>query len=350
MDGAIHRSTQSPTTNLLPRHDYDAPHLSCQPPPLTAYTTDRYHELCAGHAGSLNVIVPVSQLHTNAARCPRSRASSLGTVHERKKFLASSGHQLHPPSSAMALTSTSTLVILLLLTLVSPSIVRSATRAAPHRDRPSALSLFPQPSLHIFFYAWYGAPPHDVGYLHWTHSVLPHWTPEVTNQHRKEPYVAPGDPGITYYPSRGLYSSHDSDVLEAQMAEMAEMGVEVVVVSWWGQKHKNSSVREQPCTSRPRCRIEVQSRRTHRLSLSHSLCVLSQMDGQGVGSDHCMPAILDAAEKAGVKVAIHVSRSTTSHCTSSPPPNCPFAHACLVSYSHGCVCSWSRTRCAVSTR
>lgn len=151
----------------------------------------------------------------------------------------------------MTLTLTLPLVILLLLTLLSPLLVSSATRSAPHRNRPSILSLFPSPSLHIFFYAWYGAPPHDVGYLHWTHSVLPHWTTEVTNQHRKEPYVAPGDPGITYYPARGLYSSHDSGALEVQMGEMAGMGVEVVVVSWWGQKHKNSSVRTHQPTHNP---------------------------------------------------------------------------------------------------
>ena len=117
----------------------------------------------------------------------------------------------------------------------------------------------------------YGAPPHDEGYLHWTHSVLPHWTPEVTARHRKDPYVAPGDPGVTFHPHRPLYSSHDPEVLHLQMQEMASMLVDVVVVSWWGAKHKNTSI-----------------------------------DGQGVGSDHCMPAILDAAEAAGLQVAIHM--------------------------------------------
>ena len=125
--------------------------------------------------------------------------------------------------------------------------------------------------------------------------------------------MAPGDPGVTYYPARGLYSSHDSEVLEVQMAEMAEMGAEVAVVSWWGQKHKNSSVSTATHVQAGLLfRIEVQSRwRTcicaHLVSRWCVLCC-SQMDGQGVGSDHCMPAILDAAEKAGVKVAIHVSR------------------------------------------
>ena len=117
----------------------------------------------------------------------------------------------------------------------------------------------------------YGAPPHDPGYLHWTHSVLPHWTPQVTAQHRSEPYLAPHDPGVTFHPFRPLYSSHDPAVLAVQMREMASMHVDVVVVSWWGSRHKNTSV-----------------------------------DGQGVGSDHCMPAILDAAADAGLQVAVHL--------------------------------------------
>ena len=158
----------------------------------------------------------------------------------------------------MILSNRLPLLLLLILTVLFPPFANSATRAAPHRSRPSALSLFPSPSLHIFFYAWYGAPPHDVGYLHWTHSVLPHWTPEVTKQHRSEPYVAPGDPGVTYYPARGLYSSHDGAVLEVQMEEMAEMGVDVVVVSWWGQKHKNSSVSKQAWTIESQCDMDVQ--------------------------------------------------------------------------------------------
>ena len=78
-------------------------------------------------------------------------------------------------------------LLLLLLLCISFSQAASSTNT-------SRLSLFPTPSLHAFFYAWYGAPPHDVGFLHWTHSVLPHWTPAITAQHRSEPYVAPGDP------------------------------------------------------------------------------------------------------------------------------------------------------------
>lgn len=181
----------------------------------------------------------------------------------------------HTSSAMNILVPLPLAVLLLIVALLSPSPISAATtRAAPHSKRSSALSLFPTPSLHVFFYAWYGAPPHDVGYLHWTHSVLPHWREEVTNQHRKEPYVAPGDPGVTYYPERGLYSSHDSDVLEVQMAEMAEMGADVVVVSWWGQKHKNSSVSTQH-------RIRYDGQVVHRChSPAHSCCFLNVSDGR----------------------------------------------------------------------
>ena len=160
-------------------------------------------------------------------------------------------------------------LLLLLLFLVTSA--GTASPSPSHNKSYSPLSLFPSPTLHIFFYAWYGAPPTDVGYLHWTHSVLPHWKQEVTDLHRKEPYVAPGDPGVSFFPSRGLYSSRDPVILDVQMAEMRSMRVDVVVVSWWGAKHKNNSI-----------------------------------DGQGVGSDHCVPAILDAAAKHNLSVAFHL--------------------------------------------
>src|SRR5436853_372295 len=45
----------------------------------------------------------------------------------------------------------------------------------------------------------------------------------------------PGDIGSSYYPVRGPYSSADSAVVDAQMAEIAAAGVNQVIVSWWGQ-------------------------------------------------------------------------------------------------------------------
>ena len=142
---------------------------------------------------------------------------------------------------------------------------------ADSSNATSRLPLFPSRELHLFFYAWYGAPPQDASYLHWTHSVLPHWTPSITAQHRSSPYIAPGDPGVTYHPHRPLYSSHDPHTLHLQMQEIRATHTDVVVVSWWGVRHRNTS-----------------------------------MDGQGVGSDHCMPNILDAAAAAGLRVAVHL--------------------------------------------
>jgi glycoprotein endo-alpha-1,2-mannosidase len=97
------------------------------------------------------------------------------------------------------------------------------------------------------------------------------WTPSVNDNYRKDPYIAPLDPGITYYPAKGLYSSNDPVRLSEQMNELHDAGVDVVAVSWWGSRLNNTSV-----------------------------------DGQGVGSDHCMNNILDAAAKHGVKVAFHL--------------------------------------------
>lgn len=149
---------------------------------------------------------------------------------------------------------------------LNPSTDQQSDQSNVHSIKP-----FTKREVHAFFYAWYGAPPVDDQYYHWTHGVLPHWTPSVNENYRKDPYVAPLDPGITYYPSKGLYSSNDINRLSEQMQELYEAGVDVVAVSWWGSRLKNTSV-----------------------------------DGQGVGSDHCMSNILDAAARHGVKVAFHL--------------------------------------------
>ena len=175
------------------------------------------------------------------------------------------------PRCTPLLPSLLTTSLVLSLLLSHPPHTFATTPSNATSSPLSRLSLFPSPQLHVFFYAWYGAPPHDAGYLHWTHSVLPHWTSAVTLQHRSDPYIAPHDPGVTFHPHRPLYSSHDPHTLRIQMHELASTHTDVVVVSWWGVRHRNTSV-----------------------------------DGQGVGSDHCMPDILDAAAAAGLRVAIHL--------------------------------------------
>jgi hypothetical protein len=34
-----------------------------------------------------------------------------------------------------------------------------------------------------FYYVWYGAPDTDGSYMHWNHSILPHWSAQVRAQH-----------------------------------------------------------------------------------------------------------------------------------------------------------------------
>ena len=57
-----------------------------------------------------------------------------------------------------------------------------------------------------FYYPWYGTPPHDGSYQHWS-------------QHG---HVPPDDIASAYYPARGLYSSADRLVVGAQMDEIRE--------------------------------------------------------------------------------------------------------------------------------
>jgi len=69
----------------------------------------------------------------------------------------------------------------------------------------------------IFYYPWYSTPARDGGWAHW--------------------YVdRDGAPVLStaYFPSRGLYSSSNAKVVDAQMREIAEAGVDTVIVSWWG--------------------------------------------------------------------------------------------------------------------
>jgi glycoprotein endo-alpha-1,2-mannosidase len=74
------------------------------------------------------------------------------------------------------------------------------------------------PSVAIFYYTWYGTPQVDGDWLHW-------------GQGETNP---PTLIGSTYYPARGVYSSASPATIRSQMREIAESGVDTVVVSWWG--------------------------------------------------------------------------------------------------------------------
>jgi glycoprotein endo-alpha-1,2-mannosidase len=70
-----------------------------------------------------------------------------------------------------------------------------------------------------FYYPWYATIAQDGQVRHWDQGG----------------HTPPDDVGSDYYPSRGAYSSTDPAVLDAQMAEIADAGINEIVSSWWGQ-------------------------------------------------------------------------------------------------------------------
>jgi hypothetical protein len=71
----------------------------------------------------------------------------------------------------------------------------------------------------IFYYPWYGTPATDGAYRHW----------------QQNGHVPPGDIAASFYPVRGAYSSSDERVVRAQLREIAQAGIQEIVVSWWGR-------------------------------------------------------------------------------------------------------------------
>src|ERR1044072_1241125 len=79
--------------------------------------------------------------------------------------------------------------------------------------------LTPSERVGIFYYPWFGTPQRDGRYVHW-------------RQGRSHP---PARVASGYYPARGLYSSSDTLVVDAQMREIAAAGIGTVIASWWGR-------------------------------------------------------------------------------------------------------------------
>jgi glycoprotein endo-alpha-1,2-mannosidase len=100
-------------------------------------------------------------------------------------------------------------------------------------------------SVAIFFYPWYGNPDRDGDYEQWSQNG----------------HAPPWDIYSAYFPQRGAYSSSDARLLDRQMAEIAGAGVDVVVSSWWGP---------------------------------------------GSPTDRRLPAVLRAARRNGLSVAVHL--------------------------------------------
>ena len=75
----------------------------------------------------------------------------------------------------------------------------------------------------IFFYAWYGTPARDGGYVHWGQGGLP-------AADRDRVGFLPGCEGRTRRPTLA--------VLRAQLREIASAGVDTLIVSWWGTRER----------------------------------------------------------------------------------------------------------------
>jgi glycoprotein endo-alpha-1,2-mannosidase len=87
--------------------------------------------------------------------------------------------------------------------------------AISHELEPSDLAA----RVGIFYYPWFATPRNDGHYAHW-------------QQNGVRP---PLEVASSFYPARGVYSSADALVVDAQMREIAAAGIGVVITSWWGR-------------------------------------------------------------------------------------------------------------------
>ena len=104
----------------------------------------------------------------------------------------------------------------LALLLTAASCAWPAAVAAHELDPDPAA---PSARVGIFYYPWFSTPQTDGHYGHWQQGgTLP-----------------PLNVASSFFPARGVYSSTDTLVVDAQMREIAAAGVGVVISSWWGR-------------------------------------------------------------------------------------------------------------------
>jgi hypothetical protein len=90
--------------------------------------------------------------------------------------------------------------------------------AAPGMSAPGRAADRARGEVAIFYYPWYGTQARDGAWQHW-------------QQHGNTP---PAQIASGWFPARGPYSSSDPAVIGAQMREIASVGIDTVIVSWWG--------------------------------------------------------------------------------------------------------------------
>eukprot|EP00662_Eupelagonemidae_sp_cell21_P037978 gene37978-32504_t len=122
----------------------------------------------------------------------------------------------------------------------------AALAAAAHGTAAAACA---PPAVHAALYLWYGTPEHDGKWMHWDHKSLPHWDPAVDARHPKR---------VWRPPSEAHAPSADRATVSRQFRELRDAGVS---------------------------RDDADS---------------------GANTDLLLPAVLDAAHDAGVKVSVLV--------------------------------------------
>jgi hypothetical protein len=186
--------------------------------------------------------------------------------------------------------------------------------ASSVRDRTAAVNALSETfPVHIFYYAWFGAPGYYDGgptrYREWDHEVLPHWDEREAGKHSSGAlHQPPEDIAAAFFPARGLYSSLDRETQRRQMQEIADSKVDVVVFSWW----RNMS------------HSDVQGRK-----------------GLFPGTDGAAMGALDGALAAGIKICFHLEpyngRVRTAFSVLYPclalAPCKAHAHPCITSFA-----------------
>lgn len=108
-------------------------------------------------------------------------------------------------------------MVSLILCMVTATVGSDRGSAQPPKVLGSIGSV--RPIVAAFYYPWYGTPTFNGQWVHW----------EQNN------HLPPQDIGSDYYPLLGAYSSRDPSVLAQHMAWLQQAGIQLIIVSWWGQ-------------------------------------------------------------------------------------------------------------------
>ena len=114
----------------------------------------------------------------------------------------------------MTIFHSNKLVLIIITILLISTICVYSVSDVNNRSRRARHGLIP--SVHAFFYLWYGNPTIDGEYKHWNHEVLPHWQQRINIHYSNigDRFQPPENLHSPYYPLRGPFSSNDEQILK----------------------------------------------------------------------------------------------------------------------------------------